>query len=114
MLLHITTEDAWKAAAARGRYEAQSLIDEGFIHCSTVQQVTATANRFYAGREDLVLLSIDPDRLSAEVVFENTMGGEELFPHVYGPIELAAVVDAREWRPVGGRFETPTWSCPPP
>jgi len=107
MLFHITTIQDWDAAQARGRYEAPSLTDEGFIHCSTSAQVVATANRFYAGREDLVLLTIDPRQLAAEVRYENTMGGDELFPHVYGSIELAAVTNARTWRPEDGRFTTP-------
>lgn len=109
MLLHITTPDLWEAARSCGRYEAPSLIDEGFIHCSTPRQITATANRFYAGREDLIVLCIDPDVLTAEVVFENTLGGEELFPHVYGAIDLAAVTEARAWPPLGGRFTDPDW-----
>jgi len=108
MILHITTAAAWAAAEAIGVYIAESLAEEGFIHCSTPSQIAATANRFFAGRGDLVLLSIDPERLAAEVRYENTEGGEELFPHVYGPIDLAAVVDARPYRLVAGRFVTPS------
>lgn len=107
MILHITTEEEWACSRSRGHHEAPSLTDEGFIHCSTPAQIAATANRFYAGREDLILLSIDPGKLAAEIKYENTEGGSELFPHVYGPIELAAVIDARPWRPEAGGFRAP-------
>ena len=109
MIFHITTLTDWAAAQTSGSYEAPSLADEGFIHCSSVEQIVATANRFYAGREDLILLSIDPRRLAAQLRYENSEGGDELFPHVYGPIELAAVTDARPWRSAEGCFTTPAW-----
>ena len=99
MILHITYRADWAAARNGETYEAPSLADEGFIHCSTPSQVVSTANRYYAGRDDLVLLRIDPDRLTAEVRYENTVGGDELFPHVYGPVDRAAVIDARPWSP---------------
>jgi len=114
MILHITSKADWAAAQTAECYVAPSLQDEGFIHGSTAAQIVATANRFYPGREDLMLLVIDPRRLSAAVRYENTMGGTELFPHVYGPIELAAVVDARPWGPVRGVFLSPEWLAPPP
>ena len=108
--MHITTAKDWQAARDRGRYEVPSLATEGFIHCSTPAQVVATANRFFAGRRDLVLLAIDPSRLGSEVRFENLEGGDEPFPHVYGAIELEAVFAAHPWRPApSGRFERPDW-----
>ena len=109
MIFHITAVGDWADAQIRGRYEAPSLSDEGFIHCSTAAQVAATANRFYADRVDLILLAIDPRRLAVEVRYENTEGGDVLFPHVYGAVELGAVTDARPWRPTEGRFTTPSW-----
>ncbi len=109
MLLHITSSAGWAAARDGGRYEAPSLTGEGFIHCSTPTQLVATANRFYARQQNLVVLVIDPARLSAEVRLENTMGGEELFPHVYGAIEVSAVVDVHRWTPDRGEFSAPAW-----
>jgi uncharacterized protein (DUF952 family) len=98
-LLHIATRRDWEAALARGHYQADSLAAEGFIHCSTQPQVDATGRRFYAGRDDLVLLTIDPARLGAEVRFERAPDVDERFPHVYGIIELDAVVAAHDWTP---------------
>ena len=92
MLFHLAADDEWQ----EGRPYAQSmpgvaLADVGYVHCSFEAQVAATAERHYAGRHDLVLLTIDPDRLTSEVRIEAG------FPHVYGPIDAAAVVDVRPW-----------------
>ena len=99
IILHITTRAAWDAARAAGSYRAPSLDAEGFIHCSTPAQTVATANRYFRGRGDLVLLCIDESRL-ADVRYEPpaVIGGApdpragELFPHAYGPLALDAVV----------------------
>ncbi len=91
ILYHITTAEAWAAAQAAGRYLNPSLETEGFIHCSSPTQIVATANRYYAGRTDLLLLAIDPARVQAEIRVENLVGGSELFPHIYGPLNLNAV-----------------------
>ena len=105
MIVHITTERAWTDARAHGAYTADSLATEGFIHCSKPEQVVWVANQRFRGRADLVLLHIDPSRLDAKVVYENLEGGEQLFPHVYGPIPVSAVVDVTPFRPsAGGTF----------
>jgi uncharacterized protein (DUF952 family) len=80
--------------STRGR----SLADEGFVHCSFAEQVDATADRYYGDADDVVVLRIDPDRLPGAVVVEDIGGAGVAFPHVYGPIPIAAVVDARPWR----------------
>lgn len=72
-----------------------SLEEVGFIHCSFAEQLDATRRRFYAGRDDVVVLHIDPELLDAEVRVEDLHGTGEAFPHVYGPIRLDAVVEAR-------------------
>ena len=98
-LLHITTAPAWNAAQAQGAYLADSLAAEGFIHCSTPTQVVWVANMRFHGRTDLILLHIDPSKLDADVRYENLEGGEWLFPHVYGPIPVSAVVAVTAFRP---------------
>ncbi|MDQ3037080.1 MAG: DUF952 domain-containing protein [Myxococcota bacterium] len=92
-LFHITTVDAWDAARAAGEYRAPSLETEGFIHLSTAAQWLATANRFYRGQRDLVLLVLMPDRLRAEVRYESADG--DAYPHLYGALELDVV--ERAW-----------------
>jgi uncharacterized protein (DUF952 family) len=67
---------------------------DGFVHMSTASQVAGTLKRFYAGREDLVLLSICVDRLGdGEVRYEAASNGE-LFPHFYGQIGIDAIIEA--------------------
>lgn len=99
MIFHITSRDTWQAAQARGAYTADSLATEGFIHCSDEHQVLWVANQRFRGRQDLVLLHIDPSRLATEVRYENLEGGVQLFPHVYGAIHVDAVVDVQPLTP---------------
>ncbi len=99
-LFHITTRDAWTRAQAEGVYRTPSLDKEGFIHLSGDRQWLATANRFYGGQRDLVLLSIRADRLGADAIrFEPgvppTPSGEH-FPHLYGSLPLDAVVEVHD------------------
>lgn len=91
-LYHITSAREARAAAQAGRYTPHAFNREGFIHCSYVHQVVATANRTFRGRTDLVLLEIDPALLGCNVVDENLEGGAELFPHIYGRLPMSAVV----------------------
>lgn len=105
-ILHLAERWRWAAALQAGRYTPAAFADEGFIHCSEAARVEGVANRLFRGREDLVLLEIDEDRLAAGVRHEDLYGSGELFPHVYGPIEIEAVIDAREIDPGDdGRFE---------
>jgi uncharacterized protein (DUF952 family) len=106
-LLHITTPGAWAQAREAGSYTADSLQTEGFIHCSEPRQVIWVANTHFRGKRGLVLLHIDPSRLNAEVRYENLEGGSDLFPHVYGAIPTAAVVNVTPFEPdEDGTFRT--------
>ncbi len=90
-IFHITHRSSWEKALQKGFYEAASLHTEGFIHCSTLTQVTRVANFLYKGQADLVLLKIDPVRLEAPVRYEAPENGEEKFPHIYGTLNANAV-----------------------
>ncbi|MFI0480574.1 DUF952 domain-containing protein [Actinomadura sp. 9N215] len=100
-LLHIAERTHWEAARDTGVSYTMSTLgrtldDEGFIHCSSdLGQVDGVLGRFYTAvpRADLVLLVIDVTRLDAPVRYERV--GDELFPHVYGPIPVPAVIDVR-------------------
>ena len=98
-IYHITTPETWQAGLAQGKYSSPSLDGEGFIHCSTAQQIVATANRYYHGKRGLILLALDPQRLTAELRYENLIGGSELFPHLYGPLNPDAVKAAIPFEP---------------
>ena len=88
-VFHITERTSYAAALESGSYEADTLESEGFIHCSTREQVLRTAERFFAGRTGLVLLCIEAVRLGDRLRYEAADG--ESFPHCYGPIPLEAI-----------------------
>jgi uncharacterized protein (DUF952 family) len=97
MIAHIVNRRDWVRALGCGTYAHDSLRAEEFIHCSTLAQVVDTANRFYRGQDDLVVLCIEESRLNAELKYEApTMqrgkSADALFPHLYGELNLDAVV----------------------
>lgn len=105
MIFHITTRSQWEQAQQLGEYRADSLETEGFIHCSTSAQVGWVANRFYSGQTGLVLLKIDCDRLKARLQFDAIETGE-FFPHLYGSLNLDAIVQVIEFKPeADGSFQ---------
>jgi len=104
MVVHICTREDWEQAQRRGVYHPESLDTEGFIHLSRPEQVLATGNRFFAGQRDLVLLWIDPTKLTAPLKWE--AADERVFPHLYGELSLAAVTAVTDFSPnEAGKFE---------
>ncbi|HEY8760197.1 MAG TPA: DUF952 domain-containing protein [Candidatus Dormibacteraeota bacterium] len=89
----MTTREQWNHAALAGKYQADSLIIEGFIHCSTAAQLESSGRRHFAGQTGLVVLEIDPERLRWELRWEASQG--ETFPHLYGPLDLDAVISVQ-------------------
>ncbi|EKQ69032.1 hypothetical protein OsccyDRAFT_1639 [Leptolyngbyaceae cyanobacterium JSC-12] len=107
LVFHITPRSHWQQAQPLGEYQATSLDSEGFIHCSTASQVVRVANLFYQGQTDLVLLCIDVDRVQPELRYDVVETGEQ-FPHIYGALNLDAVVQVVEFEPnADGWFELP-------
>jgi uncharacterized protein (DUF952 family) len=116
-ILHITHQQEWQSSLEQGSYQTPSLAKEGFIHCSTETQVLRVANNFYRGQNDLVILVIDTDKLVAPVKFEapvNPQTGQpepgigDLFPHVYGSINVSAVTKVVPFPPLAdGSFTLP-------
>ena len=90
-IYHLVPRATWDNAPP-GPYLAGSLETEGFIHCSSEEQVTGSANKFYIHESEMLLLAIDPDLLTSELRDEEGRPGE-LFPHVYGPINREAIVE---------------------
>lgn len=108
-VLKIAHAEDWTAAQQSGEYRVPSLDDEGFIHLSRPHQVHIPANRLYSDTPGLLILWIDPSRLTAELREEPGTGGEDMtFPHLYGELNVDAVVAAS---PVGpwrkGEFRLP-------
>ena len=97
IIYHITTDATWNFAREAGEYTVPSLKDEGFIHCSQESQLADVKQRYYAGRNDLLLLSIDTDKLTSQVIFEWSPSVQDTFPHVYGTIDLEAVLEIKPY-----------------
>ena len=104
-LLHVAHRADLERARTDGYYRCASLETEGFIHCCAPAQLAGVLERYYAGMEGLVLLSLDGEALGAELRHESPPGGTERFPHVYGPIELVAIRKTTPFDPDGPLIE---------
>jgi uncharacterized protein (DUF952 family) len=89
-IYHVTTRSEWEKALSTGKYQADSLISEGFIHCSERGQIPGVLDRYFAGQKDLVILKINPTKVGERIVYEGPDGGEA-FPHIYGLLLVDAV-----------------------
>lgn len=87
----IVDADEWAAAEATGSYEGSAVdLADGYIHLSAADQLAETVRKHYAGRENLLLLTVDLTALGETLIWEPSRGGA-LFPHVYGPLPVSAV-----------------------
>jgi uncharacterized protein (DUF952 family) len=107
-LVHLCGAQAWQRAQQSGELRPDSLSTQGFVHLSGPEQVHLPANRLYAGRRDLLLLHIDPAILPDPVRWEPGVPSDPsamLFPHLYGPLPVAAVTGTTDYVPgADGRF----------
>jgi uncharacterized protein (DUF952 family) len=97
MIYRIADPADWQTAQQNGFFASADLGTEGFIHASELYQVEATANRYYAGRSDIVLLEIDESELwvaAVPVKREYAEPRNDYFPHIFAPIPLAAIARA--------------------
>lgn len=92
-IYHITTKSAWENALENGQYEAETLAEEGFMHCSTEDQVAGVLARYYIGHKGLVKLKIDKEKVERPLIFELAGSINEVFPHIHGALNLNAVVE---------------------
>ena len=98
MIFHVVTWDNWQKTVqtagpgGQGFYEADSLALEGFIHTSKAEQVQGVLERYYAGQSNLLLLHIDETKLTAPLKYELAPSVNEYFPHIYGPLNIDAVI----------------------
>ncbi len=106
MIFHIAKREEWLAAKSGEEYRTSSLKSEGFIHCSTIAQVIRVADFLFKGQNDLVLLEINDPQVTSEIKYEGET--DELFPHIYGPINTSAVMNTHEFKPnAEGFFQLP-------
>ena len=98
-IYHIAYEVDWLEARRDGFYRVstrgRTLAEQGFIHAGRAHQVAQVANAVYSGQTGLVVLVIDEDRVTSRMVDEPPPGSAELFPHIYGPLNVDAVVATR-------------------
>jgi uncharacterized protein (DUF952 family) len=102
VLLHLIEPADWAAALEAGEVHPPSLAEVGFVHLSTPEQVHLPAARLFPGRLDVLLLVVDPARLTDPVRLEPGVPGDPgsmRFPHLYGPLPAAAVVAVVPYRP---------------
>jgi len=102
VLVHLCPTDDWSAARIPGELRPESLTSAGFVHLSTPHQVHLPANRLYRGRDDLVLLHIDPARLDSPIRWELGIATDPesmLFPHLYGALPVGAVINVTSYLP---------------
>ena len=101
MILHLLSRESWTDAQEFGQLVAPSVVIEGFAHCSTEHQMVDVANKYYRGTSNMVLLIINPTKLTSPLKFEPpahldgspALPHGPLFPHIYGPINLDAVIE---------------------
>ncbi len=92
IIYHITTWPNWELALAKQEYTCPSIALEGFIHCSTEAQVPGVLDRYYAGQTNLCKLSIDVSLVKPILKYERSPSIGEEFPHIFGALNLDAVV----------------------
>jgi uncharacterized protein (DUF952 family) len=93
-IYHIVLPDDW-AAWDTDLYTAKSLETEGFIHCSFAAQLNGVIERYYAGESEVVVLELETESLMSRVVNEPSTGNE-IYPHIYGPINRDAIVSVKK------------------
>ena len=92
-IYHVTTQKEWEQAKINGEYKPAGFETEGFIHCSIERQVPGVLDRFYKGQTGLVKLKIEKAKVQRPVLFELATDLDELFPHIYGALNLDSVVE---------------------
>ena len=93
IIFHVTTAAEWNKGKQQGSYTSPSLEEEGFIHCSQQHQVEGVLERYFEEQTGLVKLVIDTDKLTSKYVFDWSPSMADTFPHIYGPINIDAVIE---------------------
>jgi uncharacterized protein (DUF952 family) len=93
MVYHILTSVDWERARSKSTYMPAAFEQEGFIHLCEEDQIAGVIARYFPEPGNLVVLCIESRQLKAELRYENLLGGDELFPHLYGSLNLDAVLE---------------------
>ena len=95
IIYHLTPKADWESARLTPEHRPQSLATEGFIHCSQDEaQMLGVANRLFTGRDDMLALDVETERLTSPIKYEHSRSGG-IYPHIYGPLNTEAVLRVR-------------------
>lgn len=95
IIFHVVLPEVWASFEGRPSFRTPSLETEGFIHCSYESQLPGVIRRYYGDASELLILHIDTDKLRSKLVEEPSTGGEK-YPHIYGRINVDAIVRVEE------------------
>jgi len=96
LIYHIATQEEWDRAQEVGEYRGDTLDGEGFIHCSTADQLDEVGEYLFKWVDDLVLLGIDEELVVNEIKYEDA-GNGETYPHIYGPLNIDAILSVKDY-----------------
>ncbi len=98
-IYHITSRSSWSTAQKRGSYSSDSMVSEGFIHCSKADQLLRVANKYYYKQDNLIILKIDPSLVKPVLLWEaGADKADEMFPHIYGSLNLESIVQVYNFK----------------
>jgi uncharacterized protein (DUF952 family) len=90
MIYHVVVPAFWKSQENNEFYFSETFATEGFIHCSTEQQLEGVLQRYYANAGEVIKLTLDEEELTSPLLYEEATNNE-LFPHIYGGINQDAI-----------------------
>ncbi len=99
MIFHISTIEEFEKAKLNGIYEPSSLQTDGFIHCASPDQVKSILDRYFQDLPQVVIFEVDQSKITCPIVYENSHGRATMYPHIYGAIPFAAIVNSRQINP---------------
>ncbi len=96
MIFHIVDKHIWEKSKAAGEYAGDTLQTEGFIHCSTLEQIYEVACFLFSKKKNLIVLEIDEDKVKPKIKYEDACNGK-FYPHIYGPLNVDSVKNTRDF-----------------
>ncbi len=94
VIYHITAVSEWREAQQKGYYESEALKSQGFIPCCEEHQIPDILKRYFSHKTALIKLCIETAKLSSRLIYNWSNTIEDTFPHIYGPVNLDAIIDA--------------------
>ena len=96
LIFHVVKKEDWKSQKKDSRYHPETLDSEGFIHCSSGNKIEEVTNRLYKGETDVLLIIINTTLVEPEIRYESSGNSDSKYPHIYGPLNMDAVIDKIE------------------